>query len=87
MTHKNERKCWNCGSRNLQPDGRGVRCKDCGATWNPLPKLEGEAYVQETSMVGTPKRKVRFVHNRPSDSVLRSAAAAQARGKKETRPE
>jgi Zn finger protein HypA/HybF involved in hydrogenase expression len=38
MTHKYESKCWSCGSTDIEPDSRGVRCKKCGATWNTLPE-------------------------------------------------
>jgi len=40
MTQKYERKCWNCGSTELEPDDRGVKCKSCGATWNNTPALK-----------------------------------------------
>ena len=29
--------CWYCGSKDMEPDERGVRCRKCGATWNQPP--------------------------------------------------
>lgn len=64
---KNERKCWHCGSKNLAPDGRGVRCGDCGATWNKVPgvgsfpykdTLHDEFGKTERHVSGTIARKV-----------------------------
>lgn len=39
MTKKSERQCWNCQSKNMEPYLTGVRCRDCGATWNDLPDV------------------------------------------------
>ena len=30
--------CWYCHGTNLEPDSKGCRCRDCGATWNEIKK-------------------------------------------------
>ena len=39
MTKKYERQCWYCGSKNMERLSNHVKCLDCGATWNVVPKL------------------------------------------------
>jgi len=39
MTHKYERQCWHCGSKNMEKLTNYVKCRDCGATWNITPHL------------------------------------------------
>lgn len=40
MTHKYERKCWYCGSRDMENKGSYVQCRSCGATWNETPVIK-----------------------------------------------
>ena len=37
MTHKYERQCWSCSSKNMEKLHDHVKCLDCGATWNVVP--------------------------------------------------
>lgn len=39
MTHKYERQCWYCGSKHMERLPNYAQCRDCGATWNVVPKL------------------------------------------------
>ncbi|MBA7582393.1 hypothetical protein ES708_24321 [subsurface metagenome] len=39
MTHKYERQCWSCGSKNMERFTDHVKCRDCGATWNAVPTM------------------------------------------------
>jgi hypothetical protein len=69
MTHKYEKKCWSCGSTDIETDGRGIRCKSCRATWNQIPNLGGATRLSEefhdvnetyrnTQLSGSPSRCV-----------------------------
>lgn len=31
-------RCWLCGSPNLEPDARGIRCRGCNATYTLISK-------------------------------------------------
>lgn len=81
MTENYERKCWNCGSRDIEPDARGVRCRSCGATWNKCPSLQPSMLERGnimTLMYGS-QVKVRAKH--PSPAAARQAALARAKAK------
>jgi ribosomal protein L37AE/L43A len=36
VADKNMTSCWNCGSKEMETDALGVKCKKCGATYNPV---------------------------------------------------
>lgn len=73
MTHKYERKCWNCGSENMEPDDRGVHCNDCGATWNNVPNPGASPVTAIDAISGKSPRPGRPVDYRPSGYLTRSA--------------
>ena len=79
MTHKYKRQCWNCGSQDLMPDTRGVRCRSCGATWNDLPEGGSLPITIVDSKTGKAPRSGKLTEARPSGTVQRRAA--RTRGK------
>ncbi len=42
MRRKHETRCWLCGSSDLKPDGKGMTCDACGATYNVVPAVTAQ---------------------------------------------
>ena len=78
MTVKYERICWSCGSNHLELDSRGVKCLDCGATWNYVPVLRDGVIENYGSILAALKEHREPPIARPSKSVSRAAAKARA---------
>ena len=77
MSHKYERQCWYCGSKDLEDLGEYVKCRKCSATWNDLPK-GGASPVTERRDLGLEDYGVqRFLSPSPSDASARRAARAR----------
>lgn len=87
MKHLYERQCWYCGSRNLVPDDRGVRCRSCGTTWNKLPESHGSPITIVNDPESPNFHYTEETYSKPSPVVLRSAAAARNRAKSKESPE
>jgi DNA-directed RNA polymerase subunit RPC12/RpoP len=79
MTHKYGRQCWNCGSKNMERLANHVRCRDCGATWNVVPKVHAIPVLDEVTELVTRAGRVRVKGFRPSGTVRRRASRARAR--------
>lgn len=81
MTHKYERTCWSCGSKDLARDSLGVLCSECGATWNECLELgpsELTRHHDEQQSILYGKRLASFS---PSKSALQRAAKARAKAR------
>ena len=65
------KKCWSCGGEDLEPMGDHVKCRGCGATYNPVPQ-SGSPLVTVESGGGKGDRKYK-----PSSIVQRRAARAR----------
>jgi len=78
MTEKCERKCWSCGSLDMEEKGTYVQCRACGATWNSVPSLGPDPLADHGSYLLSSggERLTRVRH--PSKSVLRAASKARA---------
>lgn len=74
MTHKYERHCWYCGSKDLEPTDYGVKCRSCGATWNKVPQVGQDPVTYDTGEDTGVLLKGELGYPHPSDSVLRGAA-------------
>lgn len=85
--HKYERRCWFCGSKNIEPDGRGIRCRDCGATWNKLPQSHGCDMTLEYDYALSDKHMNNKRSASPSRTVQRRAVKARGDTKNEASPE
>lgn len=79
MTHKYERQCWNCGSKNMEKLTNHVRCRDCGATWNFVPDVHLSPVAMDEYNVGTREKPIKVTESRPSGQVSRRAARARAK--------
>ena len=79
MKPKNERQCWFCGGRDLETDSRGVRCRNCGSTWNVLPDVAGPTTVLDNITVGSESNPISVRAAHPSPGVTRRAARARSR--------
>lgn len=87
MTHKYERQCWSCGSRDMEKFPDHVRCRSCGATWNEIPdpvSLPMTVIANETRRAPGARR---FSHARPSGTVQRQAARARDAKRQARTPE
>ena len=77
MTHKYERQCWNCGSKNMKKFTNHVKCQDCGATWNVVPDVHQTPVLSEVDVVRGETGKVETEKGKPSSQVARRAARAR----------
>ena len=39
--------CWGCGSKAVEAKGGYYQCQDCGATYNPMPKVAPQEFATE----------------------------------------
>jgi len=81
MTHKYERQCWYCKSKNLEKLANYVKCRDCNATFNVVPKI-GASPVTERRDLALGAFGEEHVET-PSPSGQLSRATTRARSKKE----
>lgn len=77
MTHKYERQCWNCGSKDMEKLANHVRCRSCGATWNVVPELHKIPVINEVIINITPGGPIKVLGGRPSGNVAGRAARAR----------
>ena len=77
MTHKYERQCWSCGSKNMEKDERGAQCQDCGATWNPVPSMGSGASTEKRDYTLGGYGVSSKTSGSPSGTVQRRAARAR----------
>jgi len=87
MTKRFEKKCWYCGSRDIEKDDRGVRCRSCGATWNELSEIGSPPTALQRDYGLSKKGRTRVVTASPSGSTQRRAARARAAKLKDRAPE
>lgn len=73
--------CWNCGGINLQDMGDHVKCRECGATYNEVPKPGALPFTLEPWGGNYPPVRGAKAHSRPSGSVARKAAKAREKAK------
>ena len=87
MTHKYEQVCWSCGSKDVEPDKLGVKCRSCGATWNEVPKPGGQV-LTITDSLGRPVTEATYDRrSKPGPGAIKSAVATRRRRAKESTPE
>lgn len=79
MTHKYERQCWSCGSRDMENKGPFVQCRACGATWNEIPEGHDSGLTIENDPKSPRYSSSKETRARPSGITQRRAA--RARGK------
>jgi len=77
VTHKYERVCWYCGSRDLENKGEYLQCRSCGATWNQVPALGASPVTMVDAETDGPPGQHRPTRSRPSGHVQRKAARAR----------
>ena len=77
MTHKYERQCWNCGSRNMERLTNHVRCRDCGATWNFIPDVHLSPMQSDVEFIQGKTGRVKVEKGRPAGNVPRRATRAR----------
>ena len=82
MTHKYERQCWSCGSKDMEPDGRGVRCRSCGATWNEPPRSGPPDFNIVNDPHGPHYNPRKESYRRPSGTAKRRASRARGETRK-----
>lgn len=78
MSRKFETRCWLCGSNDLEPDSRGVRCRSCGTTFNILPKPGADPLTEHPDYGLGEKGKYSVKSASPSIHVKRRAAKARS---------
>ena len=52
------KKCWYCGQETMEDKGNYCQCSNCGATWNPTPKLGMSVLGGTWSVKDTRNRRV-----------------------------
>ena len=87
MTHKYERKCWSCGSTDIEKDDHGVVCRKCGATWNYVPLLGGPTRLDEEFHDFVMSIREVPISGSPSRGVVNQAARARGDIPPKKRPE
>lgn len=65
MTHKYERQCWNCNSRDMEDMGDHVKCRSCGATWNYIGELKDSPVTVVDAVTGRAPRSGRPTEYKP----------------------
>lgn len=70
-------RCWLCGSTDLEPDERGIRCHSCGATYNIIPKPGSDPLTEYRDYAAEPKGAGSLKSPSPSGRVVRQAAKAR----------
>lgn len=77
MARKYETRCWLCSSKNLEPDERGIVCKDCGATFNVIPKPASSPVTEHEDRGASSSKGSKIVTYSPSGTAMRKAAIAR----------
>ena len=71
------RKCWYCGSFDMENKGDFIQCLDCGATYNEVPTV-GDPIVEPGTVISLSNGKpIRRRMQRPTRSVKHRAAKAR----------
>ena len=65
------KKCWSCGGEDMEDMGSFVKCRGCGATYNPVNKPASSLFTEDD---GAGDHATRF---RPSGVVHNRAARAR----------
>ena len=86
MTHKYERQCWSCNSRDLERFPDYVKCLKCGATWSELPKLSPPILDDHKTLIRNEAGEVISRAYKLTDSVKRRAVRAQLARSKSASP-
>jgi len=74
---KYHKRCWYCGSRNMEDKGDFWQCKDCQATYND-PRTVGPAEIEPTIIKVGKGSNVCEVHTyRPTPYAKRKATMAR----------
>ena len=87
MTHNYEQVCWNCGSKDMETDALGVKCRTCGATWNRCPRPAAPIMSGSYIHVGSSDNPVIVHTGRPTKSAVCHIAKARQQALDDTRPE
>lgn len=77
MARKYNTRCWLCGSTDLEPDDRGIRCRKCGATYNIIPKPTSNCVTLRPDKLASNYSETHGKSPSPSSSVVRQAAKAR----------
>lgn len=73
--------CWNCGSDDLKDMGGFVKCQDCGATHNELPKPAAPLIAPSSTVLLTKTGPVRVRGLKLTASAKRRVAKAREKAK------
>ena len=78
MAHKYTTRCWLCGSTDLEPDDRGIRCRSCGATYNIILRPGPSPITIENDPNSPNYHPKQPSDSSPSVAVRRRAAKARS---------
>lgn len=77
MENKYKKKCWSCGSRDMENKGSYVQCRKCGATWCGIPSSDSLAGEGQRMVHRTDKGQKVTTSATPSKRAIRDAAKAR----------
>lgn len=78
MKRKYETRCWLCGSTQLVPDARGMKCGSCGATYNIIPKPGHDTITLKPDITGVNEVGGATKSPSPAGILQRQVAKKQA---------
>lgn len=70
--------CWYCKSKDLEDMGTHVKCRECGATYNPVPRLGLDPLDPNCFVVRNISGDTLYHARKPSNRAKREAALARA---------
>ena len=71
------KKCWYCGSLDLEKKDDHVQCTSCGATYNALPEPVFSPLSEHGEYVNDQIRSGRLIKRKPSKTAIRQARKAR----------
>jgi len=81
MVRKWETRCWYCGSTDLEPDEKGLHCRDCGTTYIVVHKVGPSQVTSMKDPLAPTYGNAQGKSGSPSDSYLEEAARRRAAAK------
>ncbi|MBA7627791.1 hypothetical protein ES703_35260 [subsurface metagenome] len=74
------KKCWYCGSKDMEDKGSYARCLSCGATFSEIRMLGPSCLTIDNDPHSKHYSYTKDSHSRPGSSTTRRAAKARGDG-------
>lgn len=78
MPREWETRCWYCGSTDLEPDEKGIRCRKCGTTHTVIHNISPSPLALKKDPLASSYGDTHGLSGSPSDSYLKEAAKRRA---------